>query len=259
MSDAITDEPTRGIGDNAPPLVELLAEEAAPLAARRDELLGSVSRVPAAIIDEPMSEKVADLIRLINACRAMAVSGHKIRKQPFLDGGRLVDAAYHKITEPLEAAKKAVETKLTLWQRQKAENERRAREAEARRQAEEAERQRREAEEAAQAAQTEADLDEAISAEEIARQAAADAARAQRHTEAPAAELSRTRGDLGAVASLHTFTDFKDLDRAKIDLNTLRPHLALDCIEKAVRAYIRAGGRELTGCVIFENTSTRVR
>ena len=49
------------------------------------------------------------------------------------------------------------------------------------------------------------------------------------------------------------------LDRDALDLSTLRPFLPLDALEKAVRGFIRAGGRELKGVRIFENTATSVR
>ncbi len=71
--------------------------------------------------------------------------------------------------------------------------------------------------------------------------------------------MSRQRSDYGAVASLRRFWDMDDLDRETLDLATLRPFLPLDALEKAVRAFIKSGGRELKGVRIFENTATSVR
>lgn len=238
---------------------EWLSEEIEPLIRRRDELLGSCQRAPAAIEDETTSGKVADLTKLISACIKNAEADRVSRKEPFLEGGRIVDGLYKQITEPLTKSKTEVERKLTLWQRQKAEEERRRREEEARRQAEEAERARRIAAEAEAKLRTERDVEAAIAAEEAARQREADAVAARRAAEAKPAELSRERSDLGAVASLRRFWDWTDLDRDQIDLEALRPHLPLDAIEKAVRSYIKAGGYELRGVVIFENTTTSVR
>lgn len=251
--------PVHGIGHNSPPLSELLREETAALVKRKDDLLAACERVPAAITDEVTSGRVADLIKLMIKCRQQAKKDHTTRKEPFLENGRLVDGAYKAITDPLDRAKLLVENKLTQYQRHVAEDARREREAEARRQAEEAARQRREAEAAAAKLETEADLDAAISAEELARQAAADAALAQRATTVKAAELSRSRGEFGATSSLTTFWDFRDLDRTAIDLEALRPYLSLDAIEKAVRLYVKSGARKLGGCTIFENTQSRVR
>lgn len=249
--------PVRGIGDNAPPLPELLREETEALTTRRDALLGACDRVPAAIADEVTSGRVADLIKLIIKCRQEAVKDHGVRKAPFLESGRQVDAAYKAITEPLDRAKTAVEMKQTVYLREKAAAERRAREEEARRQAEEAERQRQAAEAAAAVLETEEDLDAAVAAEEAARQAAADAAVAEKAAAAKAAEMSRVRGEYGSMSSLTTFTDFKDINRATIDLEALRPYLDMAAIEKAVRTYIKSGARKLAGCTIFENTKAR--
>ena len=251
------------IGDNkapadANPLLERLTEEAAPLAKRRDELLAACDRAPASIGDDETAGKIADLIKLITACSKNAEATRVSRKEPFLESGRLVDSFFKKITDPLDKAKKSVEARLTLWQRIKADDERWRRE-EAERLAREAAQKAAEAQRAAeQAMRDQASLETALRAEEAAKQAAADAVVAERAAAAKPAELSRTRGDVGAVASLRTFWDFTDLDRATLDLEKLREHLPADALEKAVRSYIKAGGRELTGVRIFENTATRV-
>lgn len=259
MTETLVNETVPGMGHNEPNLEDMLLEESAELAARRDQLLLGVSRAPAIIADEETSGKVADLVRLIAACMKGAESARVNRKEPYLASSRLIDAVYKRITDPLDKAKRTVEQRLTIYQRAKAEAERHAREAEAQRAREEAERLRREAEEAAAALTTEEDLTQAIHADEAAEQAAADAAQAAKVAEANAAELSRSRGDYGAVASLRTFWDFRDFSREMIDLNALRAHLNEEDIKKAVRSFIRAGGRELKGVVIFENTSTSVR
>lgn len=264
MSDVFADDARLGPKGNRPPsdieiLRERLAEQSAALLRRRDELLGSVARVPAAVTDEETSGKVADLVKLMMACHKAAEGTRIAEKEPFLASGRAVDAFFKAVTEPLEAAKKLIESRLTTYQRKKAEDERRAREAEAARVAAEAERLRVAAEAAAAAISTPADLDSAVTAEALAEEAAADTVQAAREAAAKPAELSRTRGDLGAVASLRTYWDFADLDREKLDLSRLRPYIAVADLEKAVRAYIRAGGRELAGVRIFENTGTQVR
>lgn len=260
----ILDNLPGSIGHNEPPdditiLRDRLAEEAKPLLRRRDELLAGVDRAPLEIEDEIVCGKVADLVKLVTACHKAAEGQRIARKEPFLESGRAVDGFFKGITDPLEKARKLLDQRLTAYQRRKAEEERRRREEEARRQREEAERARQEAEARAAALKNEADLRAAIAAEEQAKQAQADAAAAQKAAEAKAAELSRSRGDLGAVASLRTYWDFSDLVRAELDLEALRPHLPQDALEKAVRSFIRAGGRELRGCRIFENATTSVR
>lgn len=272
---------------NKPPLDELLNIEMQPFIARKDDLLAGVARMPAAITDADVCERAADVVKLLAGCWRNAEASRTSTKEPFLAAGRLVDSRYKKeVLDPLDTAKKQVEAKMTVYQRHVAEQERLVRVAEAKRQADEAERQRREverlrvealakakeAEDALAAAQTEDDIDAAIALEtqaaEIAEsstsvvaraeQTEADLAIAQRAAIAKPAELSRVRGNIGAVASLRTFWDFDGLDRNTLDLEALRQHLPVDALEKAVRAFVKAGGRKLKGVHIFENTGTRV-
>ncbi len=71
--------------------------------------------------------------------------------------------------------------------------------------------------------------------------------------------MSRTRGEYGSMSSLRTSWVFDEIDRATLDLEALRPYLPTDGLDKAVRAFIKAGGRELKGTNIFETTAAVVR
>lgn len=226
---------------------------------RRDELLASAARAPAEVADEGAAGKFADLVKLLSACTKNAEAERVAEKEPHLAAGRSVDGFFRGITDPLAAAKKTLEQRLTVFQRKKAEAERRRREEEEQRQREEAAKLAREAAARADALTNEEDLTAAIAAEEAAKQAQADAAKAQREAAAKPAELSRSRSDIGSVASLKTFWDFEDLNRDAVDLEALRQHLPLAAIETAIRSFVKAGGRELRGARIFENTSTVVR
>ena len=92
-----------------------------------------------------------------------------------------------------------------------------------------------------------------------AEQAKADLVEAERASEAGAAEMSRSRSDKGTGFGLVTFWDYSDLNRVTIDLEALRQHLPEAAIIGAVKSYIKAGGRELRGVHIFENTRNRTR
>jgi hypothetical protein len=236
-----------------------LATEHAALATRRDELIDDASTVPAEIADDEALKKASDLVKTLLAGSKAAEGARVAAKEPMLGAGRLVDGFFRAIIDPLDSEKRRIETRMTIYQRKVAEAERRHREDEARLARAEAD--RREQEAAAQEAslRTAADLDGAITAAALARQAAADADRAQKAGQAKAAEMSRSRSDLGAVASLHTFWDWRDLYRDQLDLEALRSHLPLDALEKAVRSFIKAGGRQLRGVTIYENTQTKVR
>ena len=251
------------IGHNLPTPISTLRQEIeeaeALLLKRRDELLAAVGRVPAAVESEEVAGKVGDLIKLLMTCHKAAETARVGRKEPFLEAGRAVDGFYKAITEPLTLAKIAIERRLTAYQRAKADAERRIRE-EAERVSREAAATAAEAARQAEAAmRNQADLDAAVEAANKATRAWADVVAAERNANLKAADLSRSRGELGSVASLHTFWDFRELDRSKLDLETLRSHLPIDSLEAAIRSFIKAGGRRLDGTVIFENTKTHVR
>jgi hypothetical protein len=257
-------------------LRDFLLEDFAELIARKQELLGSVGRAPLVIADAEACERMAELQKQIRACHKAAEAKRVDYKEPFLTGGRTVDAvAKREITDPLDRSSVEIGKRLTVWQRKVAEEERQRREAEARRQAEEAAAAEAEAQRlAAEAAEREADAtteeeleaaiaasEQAAGAGELADQARNDLVAATRHVEAKPAELSRVRTDLGAVASLRTFWDFDPatLDRSSLDWDMLAAHISTECIEKAIRSFIRAGGRECGPKLrIFENTASRV-
>ena len=73
------------------------------------------------------------------------------------------------------------------------------------------------------------------------------------------AELSRTRGDLGAVASLRTEWVSEVEDRAVLDLEPLRHHFTPDALDKALRAAVKAGARDIKGARIYQRQVAAVR
>lgn len=251
------------IGHNRPDLAAELRSQLeldnADILKRRDELLASVARMPATIGDDDMAGKFGDQIKLITGCTKAAEDRRTTAKEPYLAAGRAVDGFFKGVSEPLTKAKQGVERTLTAYLRAKAEAERRRREEEERLQREEAERAAREAAERAAAMQKESDLQAALEAEARAQQAAADAAAARKAAEAKPAELSRTRGDYGAVSSLRRVWVGEITSRDELDLELLRPHFSEADLQKALNAYVRAGGRECAGASIYENTNAVVR
>ena len=244
------DTETATIGDNKPPspideLRNRLEDDYGAVLARRDELLASVERMPDTVNDDAMAGKFGDQIKLISSCIKKADSHRKAEKEPHLEGGRAVDGWFKAITEPLEKAKGLAQAPLAAYERQKAAAERRRLEDEAKRQREEAER-------AAQDAKTDDDLDTAVATEETAQDAEVKA-------NASNADLSRTRGDYGSVSSLRTTWKHDGLDRDRLNLEALRPHLTEDAIHQAIRSFIKAGGRNLAGVRIYEHSDVVVR
>jgi hypothetical protein len=254
------------LGHNLPPpdlligetLREKLAEDHAKLIYRRDELLAAAVRIPD-VTDEDIARRVSDFIKQVTAAAKAAEGARVSEKEPYLAGTRTVDGFFKAISDPLDLVKRGIEKKLTLYLREKAEQERRERMERERLAREEEERRRREAAEAERKLADERTLNEAIEAQARAEQAAAEAIKAEKEATAKAAEMSRIRGEYGAVSSLRTTWTFSDLSRAELDLEALRAHIPLDGLERAVRSFIKAGGRQLKGCNIFETTDAVVR
>ena len=262
----MTDALTGLIGHNSPPpdlllgeaLRDRLAEENGQLIARRDELLAAAARIPA-IDSDDVAGRVSDYIKQLTALTKAAESKRTGAKEPYLEGGRNIDGFFRAITDPVAKAKTAIERHLTDYLRDKEARARREREEQERLARQAAETARREAEAKARALVDEPDLEAAIVAEKAAETASADLVKAAQAAAVKPAELSRTRGDYGAVSSLRTQWVFDEIDRASLDLEALRFHIPADGLERAVRAFIKAGGRELRGTRIFETTAAAVR
>ena len=276
--DTTTDDTTRpAIGHNQPPpdaeqIRDRLAEAHAEIVKRYGELMVASKRTPEKVSDDNAGS-VTDFIKQLGAAMKAIKAARIAEKEPFLQGGRTVDTFFNVMYATLETATGALNGRLTVYERAKADKERRARDEAARIERKEAQRlqaiadeRQRAAEELERAARTEAALNDAIEADADAhhadadaRQADADAVVAERASKAKAAHLHTTRGDYGSTSSLRTFWDFADMDRRALDLYALRQHIPEDALEKAVRSYINAGGRELRGVRIFKNTKSVVR
>lgn len=245
---------------DANPLRDRLMEAAAALRKRAAELLSAEARLPVIDSDEAAG-KVGDYVKIVAAAIKTADSDREREKEPYLAGGRTVDGFYKKeIIDPLDALKRRVSAKITAYLREKEAAERARREAEERAAREAEAAAKREAAAKADIFTDDASLTAALAAEDRARQAEADRIAAEKAAQAKPAELSRTRGDLGALSSLRTFWSFDPatLNRNAIDLEALRPHLPIAALEAAIRSYIKAGGRDLRGVRIFEDKQARV-
>lgn len=255
----MTDAAIAEIGDNQPevevdPLLERLQENHADLITRRDELLAGIARAPVIINDEETAGKMADFAEQLTKFVKRTDAVHADEKAPFLTAGRTVDNFWHSLKDDIATGKTSLNVVRKKYADAKAAEELRRREELARMAREEAERLEREAAERAAAMENESDLAAAQKAEEDAEQARLDAEKVQKAADAKPAEMGRSRGDYGGLTTLKQFWDFADLDRAKLDLEALRQHIPEEALEKAVRSFIKADGRELAGVRIFENT-----
>lgn len=99
-------------------------------------------------------------------------------------------------------------------------------------------------------------------AREEAEETANARALAERAASVTDAELTGARGARGGHSSLTTFWDFRDMDRAALDLEALRSHITSDALEVAIRAYMKANkelldaGHQIKGVICFKNHRT---
>ena len=236
---------------------EVLAEDHAEILDRADQLVHAVGNVPKTIEDEETSGRAAEFVRQIAACAKQVTEKRTDCKKPYLDGGRAVDAFFKPVTEELEKAKKTVNGRLTgyLQEQERIARQKAEEEARAARQAEEAA--RTEAEKAAAAATSEEDRAEADRKQQ---EADAKADEARRSAAAAAtASAGPVHGNYGGSSSLRTAWKGEITDINAIPLERLRQYLAPDALEKAIRGFIRDGGRELPGVRIFEETTAVTR
>lgn len=255
------------IGHNRPPAAEMLTGDSlrssleiahSQIADRCSDLIMAESRLPA-VTDDDAAGRVSDYIKQITATAKAAEGARIAAKEPYLESSRVVDGFFTKgIVDPLTALKRRVEAKLTKYLQDKAAREREERlrlEREARAAEESA---RREAEAQAAAVRTAADLDRAITAEETAQHATATRAVAAEAAIAKPAELSRTRGDYGSVASLRSSWDFECTDITAV------PRAFMMLNEAAIRAHMKAKLKDqppapIAGINFYEKTSAAVR
>lgn len=258
MSEAAPDRLHNQPPDEIAVLRDRLAEENRGLVTRQRELLEAMARVPETI-DAGTAGRAGDYIKQLTGCVKSLGTARVAAKEPYLAGGRAVDGFFKNLSEPLERSKKTVQGRLNIHLRQVEEEERRRREEEAKRAREEEKRLKQEAEEKVAKVTTEAELDDAVEAENAAADAELATLQATADAVANAAELSRTRGDYGSVASLRTVWAGEIVNRDQLDLEALRPHIPLAALEQAVRAFVRAGGRHLKGTKIYESKEAVVR
>lgn len=253
-----------GIGHNKPPsnveAIQIGLRERFPaLIARRAELLEAQAKAPKEVNDEETARTTTDRVRQLQAGIALMEETRKLEKQPHMDAGAAIDGFFNTMKGDLDIAKRAETVKLTAFSDRKEAAERLRLREEADRLRAEEERARREAEERAATIQTPEDLNKALIAEDTAISASARAAQAVQATQAKPATLSQVRGNLGGVSSLRKTMSGYVTDKGKLDLNALRPYLTLDDLNKAVRAFVKSGGRTLDGAYIGEVKSVTVR
>lgn len=202
---------------------------------RIEQLVGAADRAVAT--DEATAGRCGELVKQIRAATKVVEDAHGTTKAPYLAAGRAVDAAKNEIVARLEAAKRIVEGKQTVF----------LREQEAIRQAE---------------------LRRAREAEEVARREREEQARAD-NPEAfapavpapPPAEPERQiiRGDYGAAVSgqkvwLSQVEDYTVAFMAVENNSKVR-----EAIDTAIKAMVRGGVHQIDGVRIWSDVKASNR
>ena len=218
------------------------AENAAAIAALLARFATFQSVTAAGIADDFVAGHAADFAKALKDAAAALDEVRTRIKKPVLHAQRLIDGAAKKLTDPVTAAVREVEARVTVYLRAKEEMARTAARAEAERLALEAEARI-------------ADANTSNSAEDI--EAAVEtmdaASRADEMANARALELTRTRGLSGALTALKD-----DWVYEVVDITRVPTHL-LQVNDSAVRALVKQGARDIPGLRVFNDSRAYVK
>jgi hypothetical protein len=233
-----------------------LDAEYAPLALRRDEMVKALEVTLKAHPVIKSAEELAVFIENIKTAKEvtkLAVANHTTAKEPFLNGGRAVDAWKASIIDPLTAAIAKLQPVMDTWGRAEDARKKAEAAAEAKRLADEADA----AAKAAMAAKTEPEQEAAYDA---LNEVAARQAKAEKAVIATPADRTRTRGDFGAVGSMRTTWRWELTDISKVPAQYL-------CVDvEALKAALRERDPKtnkpiavIPGIRVYPDTSMQVR
>lgn len=251
---------TATIGHNEPPpLKDILAENYAHFAREIEDIAGRANNAPKAVKSDDDLDAVGVIVKDAKAMLKRVDGARKEEKEPHLQAGREVDGFFKVMAERLDRIATALEDRATEYQRAKAAEARRKAEEEARKLREKEEAERRKAEEAAAAGKDRM----ADRAELRAEQAAEKAAEAQRQAEAKAADLARSRGASGTLASAKTVTKVRIVDLLEVQrsMGPLGPYVDSDMIQKAANTWLRVtkGAGSIPGLEVYDDVKATFR
>lgn len=248
------------LGHNNPPtdedaLRDTLTTRSEDILKRAEELADAADRMPGEIADDPTKNKFVDYLAIATAAAKNLEAARVNEKEPYLKLGRFVDGFFGTRRDRLDAAKAKANKILTAYLR-KLEAQEREREREEKRIKDEAAAQALRDAQALEAQGKTAQAEEKITQAVIHE---AEANKAGERAEGKASDLVRARGTAGNTAGLRTTWVGKVDDRAQLDIESLRSHIPADALQKALNSFIAAGGRELRGATIQQETKAVVR
>lgn len=255
MPGQIETTPREAIGANEPPLADRLEIEHAAIADETAALAKRADAAPKEVASDADVEVIGGIVKDARALTNRARNAHKIEKEPYLTGGKAVDAFFKVFTERLDRIVTILEGRASAYHNRKAEEERRRRAEEAARIRAEEDRKRLEAEKAKREATQARKIEEADRLSTHADAMEASAA-------APAADMiEKTRTASGVSVSAETKWEYRIVDYQLIPLDKLRPYLKREEVEKAIRSFVRINknAEPLSGVEIFEDIKTKFR
>jgi len=242
---------TPDIGHNQPPYADQLAVKYEDLVVAVDKLIKDPA--PAKVDDENV-EQCVERVMILRTVAKRIDEDRKSEKEPHLEAGRTVDAFFQGLLVQVNRAAGKITEAIGDYQK----------EVEAHRRRVAAERARREEEEAARRLQEAADSDNRILSQiqmDEAERAAGRSAAAENAALRPDRDMKRVETTAGTVSTRTVLEPLVEDPRAAIADPALHPYFAVADIEKAVRQYMRANGKngKLAGVRFVETTKTAVR
>lgn len=245
--------------NNPPPLREILAENYAHMAQEIGGIAERANLLPKLVRNDDDLDRIGVVVKDAKAMLKRVDAARKEEKEPHLQAGREIDGFFKVMAERLDRIATVLEDRASEYQRQKAAEARRRAEEEARKLREKEEAERRKAEEAAAAGRGKAADRADLKAETLAERAA----EAERQAEARAADLARTRGASGTLASAKTTMKVRIADLAAIQqsMGPLGPYIDSDAIQKAANSWLRVtkGAGKIPGLEVYEDVRATFR
>lgn len=244
-------------GNNPPTIAEILAERHAKLFALVEPLAKRANALPKDITTDEDNLKLGEVVIDARAAAKLLEGARVAEKEPYLTGGREVDAAFKASLDRLAKMADGLTQRASAYAHQKKMEERRRAEEEAKRLREEEEKQRRLADLEYDLGNDDVASEHAGKAEGLSQRADTAATTAT----ASAADLTRARSDNGTVATASDKWDFRVADWSKVDLEALRPFIPVEVLEKALRRHVQIhkGSKPITGVEFVEGTRAQFR
>lgn len=241
------------IGGNKPPSESEILQQRLAGYTKEEALINSLisQPVPNEISDDVEAGKLADFIKSLKSARATVEKIFKDEKEPFLAATKVADgwknAKWAKIDDCVVKATKPI----LAWNKKKEDAER-ARQLELARQAQEA------AEKLAKEAEEHANAGIAETAEDLLNFAVEEEKKSEALVESADSQRGRSIGSFASASTRKVWVGVID-NSVLLDLEALRKYFNADSIDKAIRAAVADGVREIRGVRIFQEDKITIR